>query len=49
MQCQVDKNVHNRYLLLFEFNRSSKTAEAARNICAIYEQDFLNFPGIAQN
>jgi hypothetical protein len=34
MECQVEKNEHFRHLL-YEFNRGSKAAEAARNICAV--------------
>jgi hypothetical protein len=39
MGCQVEKNEHFRHLLLYEFNRGSKAAEAARNICAVYGED----------
>jgi hypothetical protein len=30
-----------RRLLLYEFNRGSKAAEAGRNICAVYGEDFI--------
>ena len=36
MECQVEKLEHFRYILLFEFNRGVKVAEAVRNICAVY-------------
>ena len=36
MECQVDKLDHFRHVLLFEFNRGAKAAEAARKICAVY-------------
>ena len=36
MNCQVEKLEHFRHLLLYEFNRGAKVAEAARNICAVY-------------
>jgi hypothetical protein len=41
MGCQVEKNEHFRHLLLYEFNRGSKAAEAARNICAVYGEDSI--------
>jgi hypothetical protein len=41
MECQVEKHEHFRHLLLYEFNRGSKAAEAARNICAIYGEDSI--------
>jgi hypothetical protein len=41
MGCQVEKNEHSRHLFLYEFNRGSKAAEAARNICAVYGEDLL--------
>ena len=34
MEWQVEKLEHFRHILLFEFNREVKAAEAARNICA---------------
>jgi hypothetical protein len=40
MKCQVEKNEHFRHLL-YELNRGSKAAEAARNICAVYEEDSI--------
>ena len=33
----MEKLAHFRHVLLFEFNRRAKAAEAARNICAVYE------------
>ena len=36
MECQVEKLEHFRHILLFEFNRCVKAAEAAKNICAVY-------------
>ena len=36
MECQVDKLKHFRHILLFEFSRGAKAAEAARNIRAMY-------------
>ena len=36
MGCQVEKLEHFRHILLFEFSRGVKTAEAARNICVVY-------------
>ena len=36
MECKVKKLEHFRHILLFEFNRGAKAAEAARNICAVY-------------
>jgi hypothetical protein len=41
MECQVEKNEHFRHLLVYEFNRGSKAAEAARNICAVYGEDSI--------
>jgi hypothetical protein len=38
MDCQVEKNENFQHLL-YEFNRGSKAAEAARNICAVYGED----------
>jgi hypothetical protein len=40
MECQVEKNEHFRHLLRYEFSRGSKAAEAARNICAVYGEDY---------
>ena len=37
MKCQVEKLEYFRHILLFEFNRGSKAAEAAGHICAEYE------------
>jgi hypothetical protein len=39
MECQVEKYYLFRHLLLYEFNRDSKAAKTARNICAIYGED----------
>ena len=36
MEYQVKKLEHFRHILLFEVNRGAKTAEEARNICAVY-------------
>ena len=36
MECQVEKLEYFRHILLFEFNRRAKAAEAAINICALY-------------
>jgi hypothetical protein len=41
MESQVEKNEHFRHLLLHEFNRGSKAAEATRNICAVYGEDSI--------
>jgi glucan phosphorylase len=41
MKCQVEKSEHFRHLLLYEFNRGSKAAEAARNISAVYGEDSI--------
>jgi hypothetical protein len=38
---QVDENQHFRHLLVYEFSRGSNAAEAARNICAVYGEDFI--------
>jgi hypothetical protein len=40
MECQVEKNEHFRQLLVYEFSRGSKAAGAARNICAVYGEDY---------
>ena len=42
MELQVDKKEHLRHLILFEFNRGSNGADAARNICAVYGEGFTN-------
>jgi hypothetical protein len=39
MECQVEK--HFQHLLLYEFSRGSKAAEADRNICAVYGEDSI--------
>ena len=36
MERQVEKLEYFRNILIFEFNRRAKAAEAARNICAVY-------------
>ena len=36
MECQVEKLEDFWHVVLFEFNRGAKAAEAARNICAVY-------------
>ena len=36
MKCQVEMNENFRHILLFEFNKGVKAAEAARNICSVY-------------
>jgi hypothetical protein len=41
MECQVEKNENFRRLLPYEFNRGSNAAEAARNVCGVYEDSFL--------
>jgi hypothetical protein len=41
MECQVEKNEHFRRLLLYEFNRGSKVAEAAQNIFSVYGEDSI--------
>ena len=39
MECQAEKLEHLRHILLFEFNREAKAAEAATNICAVYRDN----------
>jgi hypothetical protein len=39
MECQVNKNEHFGHHSLYEFNRGSKAAEAARSICAVYGEN----------
>ena len=41
MDCQVDKNLHFRHLLLFAVNRGQKASKAARDICAVYGEDAM--------
>ena len=41
MECQVEKNVHFRYLLLFAFNRGFTVAKAAREICVVYGENAM--------
>ena len=37
----MEKLEHFRHILLFEFNRGTKAAEAARNICAVYGENAI--------
>ena len=37
----MEKLEHFQHILLFEFDRGAKTAEVARNICAIYEDNAI--------
>ena len=39
MECQLEKLELFQHILLFEFNRGVKAAEAAKNICAVYEDN----------
>ena len=39
MECQVEKLLNIRHILLFEVNREAKAAEAARNICVVYRDN----------
>jgi hypothetical protein len=41
MECQVEKNENFWHLLLHEFNRGIKAAQATRNICAVYGEDSI--------
>jgi hypothetical protein len=41
MERHVEKNEHFRHFLLYGFNRAFKTLEAARNICAVYGEDYI--------
>ena len=41
IECQVEKFEHFRYILLFEINRGAKSAEADRNICAVYGENAI--------
>ena len=41
MEYQVEKLEHFQHILLFEFNRGAKAAEAARNIFAVYEDSSI--------
>ena len=41
MECQVEKLEHFQHILLPEFNRGAKAAEAARNICVVYGDDAI--------
>ena len=37
----MEKLEHFQHILLFEFDRGAKTAEVARNICAMYEDNAI--------
>ena len=37
----MEKLEHFRHILLFEFSRGVKAEEAARNICAMYEDNAI--------
>ena len=37
MKCQVEEKDHFRHLLLFQFNRNVRAAEAARNTQEVYD------------
>ena len=41
MECQAEKNVHFRHLLLFAFNRGFTAAKAARDICVVYGENAM--------
>jgi transposase len=41
MECQVDKKVHFRHLLLFTFNQGLNASKAAQTICAVYGKDAI--------
>ena len=41
MECQVEKKLHFRYLLLFHFNEQENASEAARNICKVYGEEAI--------
>ena len=41
MECQVEKLEHFRHILLFEFNRGTKAAEATTNICAVFADNVI--------
>ena len=41
IECEMEKLEHFRHILLFEFNRGAKATEAARNICAMYEDNAI--------
>ena len=42
MECQIEKNMHFRHILLFSFNQGCKAAKAARDICAVYGEDSMS-------
>jgi [histone H3]-lysine36 N-dimethyltransferase SETMAR len=41
MECQVEKNIHFRHLLLFAFNQGITASKATRDICAVYGEGDL--------
>lgn len=41
MECQVEKKLHFRHLLLFHFNGQENASEAARNICKVYGEEAI--------
>ena len=41
MGCQVEKLEHFLHILLIEFNRGAKEAEADTNICAVYADNAI--------
>ena len=41
MECQVEKKLHFRHLLLFHFNGQKNASEAARNICKVYGEEAI--------
>ena len=40
MECQVEKKLHFRHLLLFHFKQEN-ASEAARNICKVYGEEAI--------
>jgi hypothetical protein len=42
LECQVEKNEHFRHLLLYEFIRGSKAAEASKKMFAVYGEDNID-------
>ena len=41
MECQVEKKLHFRHLLLFHLNGQENASEAARNICKVYGEEAI--------
>ena len=41
MECQVEKKLHFRHLLLFHFNGQENASEAARNICKVHGEEAI--------